>query len=276
LTAADRAAVQRELDRLREAEAAAERAEAAALAKYQAAADRNKQTPADSPDKPETEKAAQDAWTEYGKAAGDEMTAEQERKQIEDAINDPNGLFTVPNVATPAPDTRSTCEDVADFLDQCNSQNWRGSECERFLAGMRKCGDPRRQRTDGESTSCGLPAVSSEEAERAFLIACDAGRKRPVPGEDPCRVVLQNLKVTEYYGAAGFRKPGPGCGDPKSLVEPEACVGTFRIVTFGVPDLQQIANLARTKFGGPLILITVRNPDPAPNPKPGPSPDPVR
>jgi hypothetical protein len=267
--------LKQELEKAKKEEAAADKAAAEAKAELDEALDKDMKTPKDSPDKAATEKAVVGALGKYLGALEVQKQEELDRKQIEEDIAHPEQLYTPPLVASPAPGARTKCEEAADFLDQCNSQNWRGAECERFLAGISKCADPSLVRTDGEGAACGLPAVSPEATEHALLVACDAGRRRPVPGEDPCKVVIDGVAVSRFYGPNGFLRPSaPGCGDPNSRVDPETCITTFRVIEFGVPDLQKIAEYGRQKLGGPLVLITVKNPDPTPRPGPGPRPGP--
>jgi hypothetical protein len=217
---------------------------------------------------------ARAAGEELKRAADDFAKKRDELDGINHFLSHPEDLYTVFSSSRTAPGTLSTCEQVASFLDQCNSQNWRGPDCETFLNRVKKCADPSLIRTDGGEGVCGFPPVKPEDAEHALVVACDPGRKLPVPGQDPCQKVIDGPKVTEYFGRNGFRRPAPGCGDPNSRVEPEACTGTFRIIDFGVPDLQQLADWGKKHLGGPLILITVKNPEPNPRPEPTPNPQP--
>jgi hypothetical protein len=67
------------------------------------------------------------------------------------------------------------------------------------------------------------------------------------------------------------------CNDPAAYITPDNgdCVATFTIQPFGEVDLQQLAVWGLNKFGGPIVVLPPRDPDPpsGPGPQPQPGPD---
>jgi hypothetical protein len=170
-----------------------------------------------------------------------------------------------PSSNKPAPSgggetTQSGCEALAAFIAECNSSGWRSPSCQRMLGLMNKCGDPRlTDPVPGEEVSCKYPAIRPEDARRAAVIVCQL-RKRPAPGEDPCKPLEIEGTLTRYVLNPG----GPPCGDPRAMPGDDQCLSTISLVRFGYKTLQEILDEGVRKFGGPTFIV----PKP-PRPRPG-------
>ncbi|HEY7412674.1 MAG TPA: hypothetical protein VII13_18175, partial [Vicinamibacteria bacterium] len=180
-------------------------------------------------------------------------------------VPDPDPTPTV----RPGPGQVDMCQDLAQFISDCNAVGWQSGQCQIFLAQLNHCADPTIALTDGEGGGCGAPRVGDEEqAKRVAFVVCNQHIK-PAPGHDPCS---EGSLEGEVYEFALRRDPnGPPCENPYAMPDDEACSRTVSVVVTLQDSADEIVRLAQERLGGPVFIV----PKPAtPPPHPG-GPDPV-
>jgi hypothetical protein len=217
-------------------------------------------------DKKAAQKAAEDAYNKMiNSPEGQEHLWRQKRAQ-EGPLP-----YSGKKVSRTDPNAVSACEELSEFVARCNDNGWKRQDCQSFLQRMKGCADPAvtDPLPDNDET-CRLPAADPEAARRAAVLACQKVT-RPVPGVDPCSPMAVDAQV--YTFALGRGKP---CSDPAAITDPEQCVPTMSLATFGRTLTQRDLDALRKKAGGPVIFLPRLGPAPSPPNPGGPTPDPPK
>lgn len=218
----------------------------------------------------ETEKKLQDL---YQKALDKQSDAQLKSEEAESDPNEkPMGVSRTAGGETPC---EQALQGAREFLRECHRTGWRATECRQLQAKINHCPDPTMIYVDPEQGySCGAK-LDKEALKDAWVTRCEQ-LKRPVPGGgNPCAPPTfdnPGRYIQEKIGDIVCR------GDPYAYIDPDSksCLTEFEIKPFGEPDIQKILVFVLNKFGGPTVVIPVKDqkpsPKPGPQPRPGPSP----
>ncbi len=212
--------------------------------------------------------AAQKAYDEAKKKS--EATREyQEWEDAQNQATDGPPRVTPGGISQPNPMAENFCARVAGRIAECNDNRWQRADCQRILARMNRCVDPLIAYTGPDSAStCSVQEVDPETVQKVVTLACQM-KTKPAPGEDPCSPQKVEGVMYRYWYRLDANGSPQVCTDPRAMVSPEQCTGTFTLVQFGAKDFDQLINEAHEKFGGPIVIIPQPQNPPGP-PRPGP------
>ena len=196
-----------------------------------------------------------------------EWDVEGWRPQSPSATGDWNPPDDDTAVARPVTEGQSLCQQISEFVGECNRDGWTNPDCKAFLDKMNGCLDGTVADPADPAEPCSIPPVDAETAKEVFLLHCWA-LKKPVPGEDPCSKNIPGLAfVYQIRTGAGGLDP---CNDPHVRHTGEDCYPTFTLVKFDEVDINELQKWGLDKLGGPIFII------PKPAPEPGTDPVPTR
>ncbi len=220
-------------------------------------------------EKAQMQKVRAQAYAQYQKAKGgltDEEKAELEFWADEmwgpDSEPSEPGDYVPPGgntgVARPTRESESLCQQVSEFVGECNRDGWNNPQCKAFLDKLNGCLDPEvADPAEPGTESCKVPPVDPEKAREVAMLHC-WGRRKPVPGEDPCTNTIHGMAFDYFIRTGGKLDP---CNDPHVRETGEDCYPTFTLVKFEEVDLRELAKWGLDKLGGPVFVIPIGPPD---------------
>jgi hypothetical protein len=204
-------------------------------------------------------------------AAGEISYSELEAAEKE-AEADPNIQPDSPNNSRTA--DSSMCQTVLtsarETLRECNRNGWKSAECQKLNARMNGCPDPTLIYVDPDSGYQCSAKVDPQLVIDAWVEGCKSVTL-PGPDGDPCAPPkpLDGAPLMWNAGNDICFNEVAYVGDP----EDAECLGTIKIDDSMNPDIHEIILYALDRFGGPIVVLPIRDPLPpkaGPEPKPGP------
>jgi hypothetical protein len=188
------------------------------------------------------------------------------------AYEDPNKRE--PGTSHPAGNEATACDEALqaarETLYECNRTGWKSAGCKSLEAKLHGCPQPELIYVDPDAGYACDPKVDPEALKDAWVAHCEELR-RGVDGQNPC--VKPDVDESGRL-IAGQHVRSDLCNDPAALVDPEqnSCIAALVVPRpFGEPSVHQLVVFGLNKFGGPVVVLTRKDPEP---PKPGPEPRP--
>lgn len=186
-----------------------------------------------------------------------------------EAAKDPN--FVPKGSSHTAED--SICEAVLtsarETLRECNRTGWKPAQCQQLHAKMNHCPDPTRIYVDPEAGyECGA-TIDAKLVIEAWVAGCRSVTTPGPDGSDPCGPPQIN------DGGQIARSDRDLCNNPQAYIDEEAagCIGVLTVDNPVDQSISEIILYALDRFGGPTVVLPLRNPPPpgvGPEPMPGP------
>jgi hypothetical protein len=163
-------------------------------------------------------------------------------------------------------DGMSLCQQVNDFIAECDNSLWASTECRGLLEAINGCANRELILTDGESSTCrptdpgGAEAAAILEAECSQLQRGADGQnpcdRRPPEGSNPGQWVVERCKPREdelTTGEGGGAGTGGGSTDPTKKDCPTADLQKFLDMVVPAKDMTYLyekLKLPRPPVGG--------------------------